>query len=226
MSWQQSCRCQFFSCVPLATKLVFPLLAAILLLGCARQPNAPRPSAEANDTREDQPKLPFDQSPDKNGIFPSSSILPVARNVPAGTTLTVRLASSLSSATAHRGDAFRAVLDEPVLVQGESAVPPGTPVTGEVVAVNAVASLHAPAYVRLQLTAITVDGKAVPIQSSSMFVKAGPGQTRDANRKRRQDESGLPASPGKISSPASKKVQFEAGLRLTFRLTAPMSLPR
>jgi hypothetical protein len=209
--------------VKLVAKLgVLTLLAGLLSVGCARQPMGSQSADRRESETGDEQKLPFDQPPEKGGISPSSSLVPAARNVPAGTPLTIRLRSSISSETAHSGESFQAILDEPVVVQGRSIVPAGTFVSGEVVALNRSASSRAPAYLRLKLTSVALGGRNIPIESSSIFAKAGLLHTRVGR--------GGVQSPSKASDSASttgrKKVQFSSERRLTFRLTEPVSLSR
>lgn len=205
------------------SRIASSLLVGILLsVGCARQPSpSDSPGQKKADTTDK--RLPFDQPPEKDGIFPSSSLVPDNRSVPAGTPLTVRLKSSISSATANPGDSFQAVLEEPILVQDKTIVPPGSPVTGEVVALNRTASLHAPAYLRLKLTSLVLQGKTVAIESSSVFAKAGLKRGR---RHTKLDTQGgmLPSGSSQpMSAAAGNNVQFGVNRRLTFRLTAPMA---
>jgi len=202
-----------------ATLSVCSLLAVLLSPGCIRQP-----PSEASDQKtrpaEDEPKLPFDRSPAVGGITPTSSLVPPARNVPAGTPVTIRLKSSLSSATAHSGDSFRAVLDEPISVLGTSIAPAGTPVTGEVVGLNRSATFNQPAYLELKLTSINLGGKKIEIESSSLFAKAGLAISQGGEK-----NGELPASNLKPLA-TQKKIQFGAERRLIFRLTAPVSMSR
>src|SRR3954452_8582837 len=57
--------------------------------------------------------------PEKKGLF-GKSLVPTSITVPAGTVVAVRLQNSVSSATASPGDTFEAVLDEPLVVKGQT----------------------------------------------------------------------------------------------------------
>jgi hypothetical protein len=168
----------------------------------------------------DEPKLPFERSPEKGGISPTSSLVPAETDISAGTPLTIRLKTSISSRTSHPGDSFHAVLDEPIALQGTGVVPAGTFLTGEVVAVNRSARLHSPAYLRLKLASMALDGKTVAIQSSSIFVKAGLPLARADSSLRMEHPATDRVTAGQTV------VEFGIDRRLTFRLTAPVSLPR
>lgn len=99
--------------------------------------------------------------------------------IPKGTPFFVRLQEAISSATAQEGQNFAAVLDEPLEAAGRPVAPAGAPVTGRVVAVRRSGRLHDAGYLRLTITAINVNGKAVPVQASSLFVTGGSYRNRN-----------------------------------------------
>lgn len=200
------------------------LVAASLLVGCSRQPYPAGSSVDRASDAPDQEKLPFEQPPDKNGISPSSSLVPAARNLPAGTPLTIRLESSISSATARSGESFQAVLEEPILMQGRSVIPAGTSVTGTVAELNRWASLHKPAYLRLKLSSIDVNGNAIPIETSSIFAKAGLQKGLNSTSADAKNGTASLSALGSITG--QKQAQFGVNRRLTFRLTSAISLPK
>jgi hypothetical protein len=186
--------------------------------------------------------LPFDRAADKNGISPTGSLTPAA--IPAGTPITVRLQSSLSSAASHSGEPFDAVLDEPIVIDGQTVAPRGATVTGRVVAAKASGRLHDPGYLRLTLTAIEVHGKSLPMQTSSIFAKGGSHEKR--NLAMIGGGAGAGALVGGIAgggkgaligsmigagggtgaayATGKKDVGFSAERRLTFRLTQPVTM--
>jgi hypothetical protein len=118
---------------------------------------------------------------EKKGLFGgNSSLIPTSVTVPVGTVIAVRLQSSVSSATASPGESFDAVLDEPLVVKGETVAPSGTPVTGRVVEAKSSGRLHDSGYLRLTLASITINGKAIPVQTSSLFAKGSNHNKRNA----------------------------------------------
>lgn len=58
---------------------------------------------------------------------------PLRITVPAGTSLDVQLAQTISSETADRGDSWRGVLVHPVVVDGKRVIPAGSMVEGAVI---------------------------------------------------------------------------------------------
>jgi hypothetical protein len=128
--------------------------------------------------------------------------------LPPGTLLTVELDRSLSAAAVHAGDTFAASVAAPLVIEGETLIARGTEVTGRI---EAAQSRHGSGYVQLTLRAITVDGALLPLQTSSLFAR---GTVRNL----------------KVSSNSNPPTQILGGTRvpkgrrLTFRLSAPVSL--
>jgi hypothetical protein len=99
--------------------------------------------------------------------------------VPAGTLVSVRLQSSISSATAVIGDQFPFVLAEPLVVSGRTIAASGTTGLGRVVAARSSGRLHNSGYLRIALVSLELEGKQVPIQSSSVFLSGGSYKKRN-----------------------------------------------
>ena len=154
-------------------------LGLALGAGCARQPNVQGSDESAAAQSGDDHKLPFENDSEKKGISPTGSLIPMPASLPAGTPITVRLQSAVSSASSRSGDEFEAVLDEPVIIQGQAVVPRGAAVSGKVVEAQASGHLQAPGYLRLTLEKISINGKAVPLQTSSIFVKGASHEKRN-----------------------------------------------
>ena len=161
-----------------------PILAALLALvllslnlGRSRQVS----SAEAAAPSEEEARLPFhhgDATSDLAHPTPSPTPPPEI-TVPAGTELEVRMQSSLSSATASAGEQFEAVLQEPLVINGEVVAPNGTDVTGRVVAVCRSGRLHKPGYLRITLVSLTLKEQQMPLATSSFFVQGDPPRKRN-----------------------------------------------
>lgn len=166
-----------------------------LLLACGRKPSVPE-SDSAN-----KQKLPFDQQSRASGLSPSRSIVPSATRLPEGTSITVKLRTALSSATAHSGDTFDGITEDPIAVDGQIAVARGTDFVGRVLEAKSSDGKDR-GYLRIALVSIQVSGKTVLLDTSSIFSKGGA-----------RDGSG------------SKDVVFPSDRRLTFHLTQAVNLP-
>src|SRR5450631_393456 len=189
--------------------LVAPLILALsLAAGCSRQPTA----LTSNPSPANHQQLPFENASTEGGESPTASLASPA--LPAGTLLTVRLQTAISSATSHPGDSFTALLDEPVVIEGQTVAAPGIKAMGKVIDARASSGSQDPGYLRLVLTSISVNAKAVPLQTSSVFEKGNSPDQRSPTL--------LAAATGHAG--AKKDVKFPAQWRLTFRLTQPLSL--
>jgi hypothetical protein len=189
------------------------------------------------------------QPPAVNADKETSQRLPFSGNqpvvVPKGTAIYVRLDQTISSSTAQPGEDFSAVLDEPLEVDGQIVAPPGTKVNGLVVAAHESGRLHNAGYLRLTLSSLTLNGKEVPIQTSSIFVKGGSYKNRNlayigggagggallggllGGGKGALIGSGIGATGGTTAAYATgkKEVGFSAERRIGFRLAEALSEP-
>lgn len=152
-------------------KAVFQIAIAIflaaLLAGCNGAGAQPASSAAAAD----------------NPAADSSQQAPFAENkplvIPAKTPIYVRLNESLSSATAQAGQVFSASLDEPLVIDGKTVASQGAAVRGKVISARDSGHLHNAGYLRIALSSITVNGKAVPVETNSVYVSGGSYKKRN-----------------------------------------------
>jgi hypothetical protein len=94
----------------------------------------------------------------------------IAAAIPSGSHATVRLNTSLSSATAHTGEIWGGTLTHDIVEHGKVVVRAGAPVKGKVTYVNRSGRLHKPGALTLRLTSIkgeTVYSSAVSRQGKS-----------------------------------------------------------
>jgi MFS family permease len=117
--------------------------------------------------------LPFSSRVERDSAATTSVSLP------AGTTIAVRLQNSVSSATAISGQSFDAVLDEPLVIDGRTVAERGAPVVGRVVAAQHSGHLDQPAYLRLALSSIKIGDRRVPLESSTVALRAASHKKRN-----------------------------------------------
>ena len=203
---------------------VVGLLLAVIA-GCARQPAIENGDA----TPANNEPLPFDRPAVNKVVSPTASIAP--ENIPAGTPVTIRLSSAVSSERSRPGDTFDAVLDEPIIVEGQTLAARGASVSGRVAAAKPSGRLHDPGYLRLTLTHISIKGKSSPLQTSSIFVKGGSHPVRNlamigSAGARTGTGSSTDAAGGARTAVATgnKDVGFSPEKRLTFRVTQPVNV--
>ena len=200
-----------------------PLLLVFALTGCTGSGNFHKSDAGA----PSDPNLPFHQDADAQPALDVQQASPKAesalpfdnsssRNLPAGTLLTVRLEDALSTAKLNSDNHFAAVLDVPVMVAGSAVLPPGTIVHGRVESARASHVRRDTGYVRLTLKTLVMDGKEVPLQTSSLFA------TGIASTDPESQATGASAEAEEEAHP--KAILLTKGRRLTFRLTVALSL--
>jgi len=88
--------------------------------------------------------------------------------VHAGTALTVTVDQALSSKTSKAGQTFLATLAQPVTVDGKTAIPKGSSVTGTVITAKEKGKIKGEGQLSLSLTSITVRGQNYTIQTGTL----------------------------------------------------------
>lgn len=95
------------------------------------------------------------------------SVFASAERFPNGTHATVRIDRTLSSGSAHKGEAWAGVLTRDIIVQGKKVARAGDRVRGTVSYVKHSGRLHEPGQISIRLTSINSD----PVYSSRVSRK-------------------------------------------------------
>jgi len=170
---------------------------------------------------------------------------PAELTIPAGTSITVRLQESLSSASARPGERFEAVVDEPVVVGDQVVLPVGTLATGHVTLARHSGRLRHPGELGLTLDTVTLGQQQVPLTTSNIIARGGSHKKRNwawigggsgggaligalaAGGKGALIGSGIGAAAGTTTAflTGKKNVGFVAERRLRFRLRSDVNVP-
>ena len=194
------------------SRIAVVLLTLSLLCACSRPP------ADDSSNLAASQKLPFDREPRSTGVSPSQSLLPSTTKLPEGTPIPIRLRSALSSVSSHAGDTFNATLDDAVVIDGQTLVDRGTSATGRVLEAKPSAGSVEPGYLRIVLVSLDVGGRAVIIETSSIFAKGG-------SREERNPATGkAPGASQKDATQKDKNIVLGTDRRLNFRLAQTVDL--
>jgi hypothetical protein len=165
--------------------------------------------------------------------------------VAAGTTLTVTVGQALSSKTSQTGQTFIATLAQPVSVAGRTAIPAGSTVSGTVVSAKSKGKIKGQGELNLALTSVTVRGRTYDIQTGVL------DNTVKGKGKRTAVATGGGAAGGALiggiagggkgagigalvgagagllggSLTGNQQIEIPAESALSFRLSAPLTLP-
>ena len=184
------------------------LAAVFVATGCTRPITVPgdgiaaQPDPHQAPFREDGTKL---INPRKETAIPdgksTDNHLPFHdhENLPAGTLISVRLNRPIPVEDPAVSDAFDAVVVEPVVIEGDTLIPPGILVSGRIESALTSKVKRNRGYVRLRLASVHIGGHDVPVQTASLFARQAP-----------------------FSDGSSPIVRVEKGRRLTFALAEPL----
>jgi hypothetical protein len=95
----------------------------------------------------------------------------IAQTIPAGTPVTVRIGSEISSGTAEVGQTFEGSLARGLVVGGKTIVPAGSTVRGKVTLAKSSGRLHAPDQLSIRLTSIHANGRSIAVTSSPYHIE-------------------------------------------------------
>lgn len=128
----------------------------------------PAPTAPAPERRETlQPSR-----------VPESAPVATLAEIPAGTNLVVRLIDSVDSETDQLGKTYRASLDEPIVVGGETIAPRGADVVAKLVDDKQSGKLTGQTVLTLDLVTLTINGRALDVNTEEVSTASGSRTAR------------------------------------------------
>ena len=152
--------------------LVF-VLASLLALGVGC--NKPSSTSDNSAQNPDGTAAQGQQSPDTSASQAPERRMPTTVTVPSGKVLTVRLSDAVGSKLSQAGQSFGGSLAKPVEVDGETIIPAGAKVSGEVVDAKPLGHFAGGALLQLRLNSIRVNGEELPVQTA-MFTQTIKGK--------------------------------------------------
>ena len=144
----------------------------LFLAGCSRS-NPANPSAV----------VAYTGATGTNPAPSAVASVPAARPVlaiPGGAALHVRLDETLDTRRNHAGDGFSATLSQPVLVDGQVAVPAGTRFSGHVTAAGASGRMKGRASIGLTLDSFRLEGREYRVKTTSVDRVSAAHKKRNA----------------------------------------------
>jgi len=92
---------------------------------------------------------------------------PEVITIPSGKVLTIRLSDAVGSKISQPGQSFGGSLARAVEVNGETVVPAGARVSGEVVDAKPLGRFKGGALLQLRLNSVTINGEQMPVQTAT-----------------------------------------------------------
>jgi hypothetical protein len=156
--------------------------------GNVAQPRTKAPASAAGTT---QPKS--SAAAPGSGLAPGGGSAPATTATPkpaepryatlaGGVQIPVRLQTPLDSSQNKSGDAFSAVLDKDIVVDGDVVAPRGSVLEGKVSHIERSGRLEGRAAMSLQLTSMRVGDKAYPLQTEILALQAESTKKSDAKK--------------------------------------------
>jgi hypothetical protein len=100
--------------------------------------------------------------------------------IPVGTSITVRMIDAVNSEQSRLGETFRASVDEPVMVDGQTVVPRGADAVTKLVEDQQSGKIEGKTVLTLVLQQVLVNGRMVDISSGDVTQSSGSRGARSA----------------------------------------------
>lgn len=111
---------------------------------------------------------------------PSNTNGSLGIQVPAGTNIVVRLIDPVNSETDRLGQTYRASLDQPVIVNGQTVIPRGVDVIAALVDSRQGGRIEGRTTLTLDLRSVTVNGKSYDVTTTGVAEASGSRGKRSA----------------------------------------------
>ncbi len=131
-----------------------------------------RPEAQSSSSNYPPPPPPQNYPPNQSSNY--------GIEIPAGTQLTVRMIDSVDSEVSRMGETFRASIDEPVIVNGQTLISRGADVVARLVDDQKSGKIQGRTTLKLILTSVTVNGRPVEISTQDVIKESGSRGARSA----------------------------------------------
>ena len=149
-----------------------------------RRHRQPPPEQQAMAQPTPTPPLPAQEAAPPAPAPPPRPPAPVVRtvSVAAGTTLPIRLADALDTATTQTGQSIHGTLAADIIADDMVAIPRGTPVTGRVVEAKDATHFSGSSSLTLELTQVELNGGPISV-STAPFSQQGKGRGKNTAMK-------------------------------------------
>jgi hypothetical protein len=145
-----------------------------------RAPDSSSSSGNASSSSQPATVAQNSEAVYNNAPMPTPPPPPPQMELPAGTKLTVRMIDSVDSQVARVGDTFRASIDEPVSVNGQTVIPRGADVVAKLVEDDQSGKISGRTVMKLVLSTVRVNDKLVDITTSDVVKESSSRGARSA----------------------------------------------
>lgn len=103
-----------------------------------------------------------------------------AKELPGGSVISIRLIEGIDSERNNAGDEFRASLQDPIVINGEVVAPKGADARVRLAAEKESGKMTGRTELKVELISVTFNGRAVPVNSSTVEQYSGSRGARTA----------------------------------------------
>jgi hypothetical protein len=137
---------------------------------------APAPSPKPREETRDRPRL-VRPEPDSTTSQSSSA---GSLTIPSGTVLKVRMIDGVDSETSQLGQTFQASLDDPIMIDGQTAVPRGADIVAKLVEDKQSGKISGRTELTLDLVSMRVNGRMVDLTTEEVTTSSGSRGAKSA----------------------------------------------